>query len=113
MRYPIRTSGPAPRRGIAMIAVLVVVSILALAAYRYTRSVKARGFADSGIHYAAAVLASQNTQTSTTTQASTNYYDNPSLFQGILVQDGDDARARGRFSIVSPMGSDAAAGGGI
>jgi type II secretory pathway component PulK len=102
-----------------MIAVLVVVAILALAAYRlsdlmigeqqaadsYTRAMQARANADSGIHYAAAILAAQNTQT--------NYSDNPSLFQDILVQDGDNARQRGRFSIVAPVGPDAASTGGV
>ena len=72
MRYPNRTHGRARRRGIAMLAVLVVVAILALAAYRfsdlmaaeqqaadsYSRAIQARANADSGINYAAAQLAS-------------------------------------------------------
>jgi type II secretory pathway component PulK len=119
MRHPTRTSGRAPRRGIAMIAVLVVVAILALAAYRfsdlmaaeqqaadsYSRALQARANATSGINYTAAVLAAQNGQT--------NYYNNPSLFQAILVADGDNPRQRARFSIVSPAGPDAASTGGV
>ena len=123
MRYPIRKSGRTPRRGIAMIAVLVVVAILALAAYRfsdlmvaeqqaadsYTRSLQARANAASGVNYVAALLAAPNTQSN----LNGNYYDNPSMFQAILVSDGDTARQRGRFSIVSPVGPDAAANGGV
>ena len=36
MRYPTATSARAPRKGIALIAVLVVVAVLALAAYRFS-----------------------------------------------------------------------------
>ncbi len=130
MRYSIRTTGRGPRRGIAMIAVLVVVAILALAAYRfsdlmqgeqqaadsYTRALQARANAASGVNYVAALLASMNTQTNNSNTQSNlngNIYDNPSMFQAILVQDNDNPRQRGRFSIVSPVGPDAAATGGI
>ncbi|HEX5270600.1 MAG TPA: hypothetical protein VFW33_08950, partial [Gemmataceae bacterium] len=119
MRYTTQTSGRGPRRGIALIAVLVVVAILALAAYRfkdlmeaeqqaadsYTRQVQARTSADAGVQYAMANLAAWNSQT--------NYYDNPSLWGGILVQDGDNDRQRARFSIVAPVGPDAASSGGV
>ena len=57
-----------------------------------------------------------NTQTNNSNTQSNlngNIYDNPSMFQAILVQDNDNPRQRGRFSIVSPVGPDAAATGGI
>jgi type II secretory pathway component PulK len=104
-----------------MIAVLVVVTVLALAAYRfadlmqaeqlaadsYQQQRQAQASAHAGIDYAAAVLANAlaNGQTN-------NFYDNPSLFQNILVRDGDSARQRSRFSIVSVLGPDAALNGG-
>jgi type II secretory pathway component PulK len=123
MRHPIRKSRGGPRRGIALLAVLVVVAVLALAAYRfsdlmqgeaqaadsYTKAVQARTLAESGIHYTAAMLAADPTGQST---LNGNPYDNASAFQGILVQDSDQARQRGRFSIVSPLDPDSAAAGG-
>jgi type II secretory pathway component PulK len=120
MRYPIRTSGRGSRRGIALIAVLVVIAVLALAAYHfsdlmvneaqaadsYTRSVQARGAADSGVNYFAALLASDPTWQN-------GYpYDNSSKFQGIQLGDAKDSRQNVRFSIVSPLDPDTAQSGG-
>jgi type II secretory pathway component PulK len=130
MRYPIRTSGRKRRRGIAMIAVLVVVAILALAAYRFSdlmvaeqqaadmhmRGLQAHASANAGIAYAAAMLAAPTNPSSNSNSQSLlngNFYDNPQYFQAILLQDGDQARQRARFSIVSPVGPDAATTGGI
>jgi type II secretory pathway component PulK len=107
-----------------MIAVLVVVSILALAAYRFsdlmvaeqraadsfTHSKQARVSAISGIYYVAAQLA-QNNQANQ--NGPPNFYYNPSLFQDVLVQDGDTGQDRAFFSIVSPVGPDAATTGGV
>ena len=64
-------SRPAPRKGLVLVAVLVVLVLLTLAAYQFaelmsaeyraaeshTRSLQARTCAESGIHYAAALLA--------------------------------------------------------
>ena len=64
----------APRRGVVLLAVLIVLVLLSLAAYNYSdlmlseykasdnfhKSAQARAFADSGIHYAMAVLSSQD-----------------------------------------------------
>jgi type II secretory pathway component PulK len=105
-----------PRRGIALIAVLVVVAVLTLAAYRFTevmtaelqaadsyaRSVQARVYAESGIAYASALLASPDTATG----AVGSVHDNPALFMGVLVQESPSSRFRGRFSIVSPADPD-------
>src|SRR5690242_14267992 len=114
MRYRIATTGSDPRRGVALIAVLVVVAVLGLAAYRfsdlmqgeqqaaesYRRSVQARTLADSGINYIAAALASDaNGQTSI---LGGNPYNNTAL-QAFLVHDDDNPRLRGRFSLVSPL----------
>jgi type II secretory pathway component PulK len=125
MRHPIRRSGGAPRRGIAMIAVLIVVAILALAAYRfsdlmlaeqqaadsYGRGTQARAAAISGVHYAAAQLAQSGSKNQNGTVP--NFFYNPALFQAVLVQDGDTPRQRARFSIVSPVDPDTAAAGGL
>jgi hypothetical protein len=106
------------RRGIVMIAVLVVVAVLSLAAYRfsdfmmaeyqavnrYHRALQAKEAANSGVHYAAALLA-----TFDPTQSG-NPYDNPGLFQNVVVYDGDSTLSRVRFSIVAPPDPDAGAG---
>jgi type II secretory pathway component PulK len=123
MRYPIRTTGPAPRRGVALIAVLIVVAVLALAAYRfsdlmdaeyqaadsYTKSVQAKGAADSAVAYLAAVLASDPYGLNT---LNGNLYDNNTAFQDQLVHDSGDPRQRLRFSIVSPLDPDTQLTGG-
>jgi type II secretory pathway component PulK len=123
MRYPIRASSGGPRRGIALIAVLMVVAILALAAYRFsdlmqaesqagdsfTRSVQARAAADSGVQYVAALLAADPTGQNI---LNGNPYDNPGTFQGQLLQDDSLPRRRLRFSVISPPDPDAALGGG-
>jgi len=102
------------RRGIVLLAVLVVVVLLTLAAYQYAelmtaeyqavdsyrRSAQARAFAESGIHYTAALLASQPVNTQ----------DNAQAFGARLVQPGDHPRFQGRFSIVAAAGPDEGAG---
>jgi type II secretory pathway component PulK len=117
MRYRSRTASRRPRRGVALIAVLVVVAILALAAYRfsdlmqaeaqaadsYTRSLQARAGAESGLAYVAAVLANDPTGQNI---LNGNPYDNPGMFQGVLLHDDNNPRHRLRFSIVSPLGPD-------
>src|SRR5262245_24420864 len=122
MRYPIRKSSGTPRRGIALIAVLLVVAILALAAYRFSdlmsaeaqaadsfsRAQKARMAADSGIQYFAALLA----QDPTGQNSFGNPYDNP-MFQGVLLNtNSDEQHLRVRFSLVSPLDPDALANAG-
>ncbi|HKI36085.1 MAG TPA: hypothetical protein VKA46_29785 [Gemmataceae bacterium] len=122
MLYPIRKSGRSPRRGIALVAVLIVIAVLALAAYRfsdlmtaeaqaadsYTRSVKAHGFADSGVNYFAALIASDPTGQNGLLG---NPFSNTSMFQGIQLGDDSNPRQRGRFSIVSPLDPDTATSG--
>ncbi len=93
------------RRGMVLIAVLVVVVLLSLAAYQYSdlmlaeyrasvnahKAVQARHFADSGIHYAAAVAAQRD---------GSNLFDNASLFQNVPV--GDESKGpTGHFQIIA------------
>ena len=122
MRYPMPTAGRAPRRGVALIAVLVVVAVLALAAYRfsdlmnaeyqaadsYAKSVQAKGGSDSAVAYLCAVLANDPYGLNT---LNGNLYDN-TTFQDVFVHDSDDPRQRLRFSIVSPLDPDTALGSG-
>lgn len=118
-----RTSSPGRKReGVVLFAVLVIVVILTLAAYQlselmmaeyraadsYRRSVQARALADSGVAYAAALLANPEAFQST---LGGNPYDNASAFQGILVHDSEFARWRGRFSVISPPDIDASNSG--
>jgi len=110
-----------PRRGVVLLAVLVVVVLLSLAAYKYSdymmseyhaadssiRAAQARAFADSGVIYTAASLAD-----TTNTTLSSNPYDNASTFQDILVPSSDSKARPGRFSIVSLRRPEDIANGG-
>ena len=112
----------APRRGIVLFMVLMILVVLTLAAYRYSelmegefrvadsiaRSLEAQALADSGIQYTAALLSNAGTFSSVLNSAP---WDNPAAFQGILVQPNDHPKFRGRFSIVSPPGPDEAPSG--
>src|SRR5262245_331513 len=103
-----------PRRAIILIAVLVVVVILSLVAYQYSdlmasehraadtamRTAQVRLFADSGVHYAAAVL---STPDNINGVLNGNPFDNPGAFQGQVVQANGQPRLQGRFSIVAPV----------
>src|SRR5579885_2801284 len=123
MRYPIRATAGDRRRGIALIAVLMVVAILALAAYRFsdlmsaeslaadsfTRSVQARAAADSGVAYTAALLANDPTGQNILNGTP---YDNAPMFQDQLVHDGNTPRQRLRFSVLSPADPDTALASG-
>ncbi len=118
MRYPgpVTAGNPSARRGVVIIAVLVVVVILSLAAYQYsdmmtseyraavtfTRKAQARCFAESGVHYAAAVLSDPSTLANT---LGGNPYSND-LFHGYLVQQDGLIGGPGRFSIFSPADPD-------
>ncbi|MFL5241165.1 MAG: hypothetical protein ACJ8FY_03575 [Gemmataceae bacterium] len=108
------------RRAMVLIAVLIVVSVLSLAAYHYSeltmaehgsmdsyrRSIQAHAAANSGIHYAAALLSDSNAFTNT---LNSNPYDNSSVFQAQLVQSNDVARWQTRFGVIAPLGPDESA----
>jgi type II secretory pathway component PulK len=96
------------------VAVLVVVTILSLAAYQFremmaadykavdtfSQATRARAQADSGVHYAAAMLANPDAFTN---NLNGNPFNNPTAFQGYLAAPSDQPRLQGRFSIVSPL----------
>jgi type II secretory pathway component PulK len=99
------------RRGVVLVAVLIVVASLSLAGYHYSdmmmaesraseyahRSVQARAFAESGIHYAAAMLANPDSYNGI---LGGNPWNNPSAFQAQSVQ--GDNNLQGYFSIIAP-----------
>ncbi len=119
MRYPGPVlAGTSPsRRGIVIIGVLVVVVILSLAAYQYTdmmtseyklavtvtRNAQARCFAESGVHYATAVLSDPATYADV---LGGNPYSNEGVFHAQLVQEAILSHGAGRFSIFSPADPD-------
>ena len=108
-----RLKDSSSRRGVVLIAVLIVVVLLSLAAYKYNdlmtaeyratdstfRAAQARANAASGVSYVAALLATNLDDT-----ANGNPWDNATLFQNIAV--GANDKNPGRFSIVSIAGSD-------
>jgi type II secretory pathway component PulK len=119
-RSPRRAPVAAKRRGVVLIAVLVVVVLLSLAAYQYAelmtseykaadgsaRATQARALAASGVYYAAAMLSDPDTFSGT---LNSNPYDNSSIFQGVAVGTGDNPRQQGRFSVIAPYGPDESA----
>lgn len=110
---------PAQRSAIVIVAVLVIVSLLALAAYQYSdlmlleyraadsaaRAQQARAFADSGVYYTAAVLANPDTMSG---MLGGNPYDNAGAFQSIAVDPNQtNTRRQGRFTVYGPPDPDA------
>jgi type II secretory pathway component PulK len=105
------------RSGVVLLAVLLVVSLLALAAYEYAdmmskeykaatsivRASQARAAAASGIYYTAALLSDPDSFTGV---LGSNPYDNASEFQDIPLGDGDSDRSLAKFSVVAPLGVD-------
>jgi type II secretory pathway component PulK len=103
------------RRGVVLVAVLIVVASLSLAGYHYSdlmmaeskaseyahRSVQARAFAESGIHYAAAMLANPDSYNGI---LGGNPWNNPAAFQGQSVQ--GENNLQGYFSIIAPPSLD-------
>jgi type II secretory pathway component PulK len=107
----------AKRTGVVLIAVLVVVSLLALAAYQYAemmsseykaadslaRAAQAKSAAASGVYYTAALLADKDSFTGT---LGSNPYDNSGMFQNISLGDGAEGRSPAQFSVVAPLSPD-------
>ncbi|EAQ78869.1 type II secretion system protein GspK [Blastopirellula marina] len=102
------------RRGAVLIVVLVVVMMLTLGAYAFTelmqtenhavqltgRQIQARAFAESGESFLESYLAQEPEYI---TELG-GIYDNPAMFQGqLLVDDEEDERQRGRFTILAPL----------
>ena len=104
-------TGPA-RPGYVLFAVLIVVVVLSLAAYRYAESMstelqvsvrtsetsETKAYAASGVHYAIGMLSDRDTLD---TALSGNPYDNQDLFGGIAVGDTAGKRGGGRFSLIN------------
>ncbi len=95
-----------------LLLVLIVIALLSLAAFSFTdmmyaeykaaivnqRQAQARALADSGIEFLQRFLS----QLPDVQQQGGGRFDNPSSFQGVLVQDAELPRDRGRFSILAP-----------
>ena len=110
---PKRAGGPAPRQGLVLVIVLVVVAVLSLAGYTFTelmvtehqsaqivgRQIQTRALVES----AADMLRIYLAQTPDALVQSGGVYSNAAQFQGILVVDDGTPRGRGRFSIVAPL----------
>src|SRR5262245_17963706 len=115
MRYRLAQSG-SERRGVVLIAVLVVVTLLTLAAYQYSelmmgeykaatsfvRAAQARAAAESGVSYAAMLLSDPNALAET---LGGNPYDNRDRFASVAVA-GESGQNRAIFSVVAPLGPD-------
>src|SRR5271166_124628 len=110
------------RRGVVLLAVLIVIVVLSLAAYRYNeytmgeyraayssiRAAQARAFAESGVWYAAGVLVDP------TNNLGGNPWNNQQMFQGIAVPSTAQNAKPGRFTVLGLMSPDdlAQIGGG-
>lgn len=106
-----RPCRPNRRRGSVLLIVLVIVSVLTLAAYNYTQTmlteleattmygsdVQSREAADSGIEYVATMLGNR------TDPALENLLHNPALFMGRTVVPSERLRGVARFSIIAPV----------
>jgi type II secretory pathway component PulK len=104
------------RRGVVLIAVLLIVVVLSLAAYQYSewitaedraavgyqRSIQTRALADSGVNYAAAMISNSDAMTNT---LNGNPFDNAQVFQNVVVLDNGTGR-RGLFTLLSLLPPD-------
>jgi type II secretory pathway component PulK len=111
MRLDRHHRGTGRRPGYVLIVVLVVIVVLSLAAYRYSdmmisesratmrilKNSEAKALADSGIHYAAAVVADPNALQNV---AGNNPFNNDSAFKDKSPYADDDGK-KGHFSIVA------------
>jgi type II secretory pathway component PulK len=105
----------AKRRAVVLVAVLVVIVILSLAGYHYAdlmlaeykaseathRAMQAQKAADSGIHYAAALLSNPDNFSG---MLDSNPWNNPQMFQGIQIQ--GDGNQVWYFDIIAPPNID-------
>lgn len=100
-----------------LIIVLVVIVLLSLGAYTFSefmiietraaafngRAVQARALADSGVEFVSVVLGDR------ASLPTVGLYHNPSLFQGHLILNSQQAGGRGRFTVVAPVEGDLSA----
>jgi type II secretory pathway component PulK len=108
-RSPRRRRSP---QGAILIVVLIVIALLSLSALTYSelmltereavdlsgRQIQARALAESGIELARVLLS----QGPTALEEAGGWYDNASCFRGVLVLSDDQARSRGRFTLLTP-----------
>src|SRR5262245_2495794 len=94
------------RGGFVIVAVLMVVTVLSLAAYQYSalmdaetlaaerirKTAECKALADSGIHHAMAHVADPEAFEGV---LNSNPFDNPGSFQGVMVSEGQSARSQG------------------
>ena len=107
----IRTSA-SRRSGFVIVAVLMVVTVLSLAAYQYSalmdaevmaaerirKTTEAKAAADSGLIVTMAYVSDPAAFEGV---LNSNPFDNPSVFQSVVVSDGQSATSQSRFSLVS------------
>lgn len=98
------------REGVVLLIVLISVLMLSLAAYQYSdrmtseyvasraalRVAQSRALAESGVHYAAALLSNPDSLSGI---LNGNPYNNPGAFQN----QGSDASGPGKFSLIAPL----------
>jgi type II secretory pathway component PulK len=109
---------PTPRRrGVVLLAVLVVIVLLTLAAYQYSdlmlaeykasvnshRALQARAIADSGIHYAAAALANQ---TNVDSILGGNPFTSDTRLANVAIAGDGRGNPGGHFSLIAPNPDD-------
>ncbi len=121
VRWTVAPERPATaaHRGSALLVVLVVATLLSLAAYtfselmvvesrasrQYARDAQARELAASAIEYAAVQIGSPEVEPGFLP----NFYHNPGLFAEVPVVTSDVAEGQGWFTIVAPAESDLSA----
>jgi hypothetical protein len=107
-----RSSSATTRPGYTLIAVMLVVVVLSLAAYRFSEAMtaefgvavrsrdaaQAKLHAISGIHFAAGALSDANTLNNT---LGGNPFDNANVFSNVQIGDPNGVRGGGRFSLIS------------
>lgn len=116
-----RRTDSRPRRGSVLYVVLVIIALLTLAAYQfseimlvettasdmYARRAQTRAYADSGVERVLAALGNRQLVTGDNV-TEVNLYANTALFHGVVENPGaENPRIIGRFSVVSPVETDA------
>ena len=112
LRRAARQGGRDARPGVVLLTVLIAIVLMSLAAYNYSdlmlaeyrasdnyhKNAQARAYADSGIHYAMAVLSDPDSIGSI---LNGNPFDNPPVFQGHSV--GGNGGQQGYFTLMAPL----------